>query len=866
MKKTALVTAIVALVVSVLAVGASARTTAPTRSAALAPEVEAALALLPQGEMTTVIVTLRERANLAAVKGTTRANRLKAVIAALQSRVSTSQGGIRALLRRRAAQGKVANTTPFWVVNGISVTATADVIRELALFPAVESVTSDDVPVVPTAGAAEPNVAAAAAPALWDLGYKGQGVVVANLDSGVDLSHPDLAARWRGGTNSWFDPYGQHPASPVDLTGHGTGTMGVMVGGDAGGTAIGVAPGAKWIAARIFNDKGASTATAIHAAFQWVLDPDGDPNTADAPNVVNNSWSYGYAGTCNLAFQPDVQALRAAGIVPVFAAGNFGPGTSTSVSPANYPESLAVGAVNNADQIYSGSSRGPSKCGETSTSYPEIVAPGVNIRTAGRYGTYQSLSGTSLAAPHVAGALALLLSADPNLTPAAQEQALEQGAHDLGAIGVDNVFGFGRLDILAALGGGGTSVADFGVSAVPSSVSVTAGGSAGSSITVSSLNGFSDAVALSVSGLPGSASAAFSPAVVSGGAGVSQLTVSTSQSIAAGTYPLTITGSSGASSHTVGVSLVVTSPPDFGVSAVPSSVSVTAGGSAGSSITVSSLNGFSDAVALSVSGLPGSASAAFSPAVVSGGAGVSQLTVSTSQSIAAGTYPLTITGSSGASSHTVGVSLVVTSPPDFGVSAVPSSVSVTAGGSAGSSITVSSLNGFSDAVALSVSGLPGSASAAFSPAVVSGGAGVSQLTVSTSQSIAAGTYPLTITGSSGARTHSTQVTLVVVPAAQQDFTLDVTPSTAAVRRNSQTVITVLVGSIQGSSSAVTLSVSGLPSRVTASFSKNPVAPGGQATLALVAARNASTGTFTITIRGTGGGKTHTTTATLTVTR
>ncbi len=284
------------------------------------------------------------------------------------------------MLRIRKAQGKVTATTPFWVLNGISVTATADVIQELAAFPGVESVTSDDVPIVPTAAVPEPNLSAVAAPALWGNGSAGQGVVVATLDSGVDISHPDLAGRWRGGTNSWFDPYGQHPGSPVDLTGHGTGTMGVIVGGDAGGTSIGMAPGASWIAARIFNDQGGATATAIHAAFQWLLDPDGNPNTDDAPNVVNNSWSYGYGGTCNLAFQPDVQALRAAGIVPVFAAGNFGPGGSTSVSPANYPESLAVGAVNNADQIYSASSRGPSACGQASTPYPELVAPGVEYQ------------------------------------------------------------------------------------------------------------------------------------------------------------------------------------------------------------------------------------------------------------------------------------------------------------------------------------------------------------------------------------------------------------------------------------------------------------------------------------------------------
>ena len=206
--------------------------------------------------------------------------------------------------------------------------------------------------------------------------------------------------------------------------------MGIMVGGDAGGTSIGMAPGATWIAARIFNNSGVATATAIHAALQWVLDPDGNPATADAPQVVNNSWAYGSPG-CNLEFQPDLQALRAAGIVPVFAAGNYGPGPSTSVSPANYPEALAVGNTGNTNVIASSSSRGPSACGEGSTVYPEVVAPGVSVLTTDLFGLYQSVSGTSLAAPHVAGALALLLSAHPGLDASAQSAALTGTSTDL---------------------------------------------------------------------------------------------------------------------------------------------------------------------------------------------------------------------------------------------------------------------------------------------------------------------------------------------------------------------------------------------------------------------------------------------------
>ncbi len=277
----------------------------------------------------------------------------------------------------------------------------------------------------------EPNIAYIDAPALWDLGYRGTGIVVASMDTGVDATHPDLAGAYRGGTDSWFDPYGQH-AGPTDLNGHGTMTTGVMVGGSVGGTAIGVAPDARWIAAKIFNDAGVGTSTAIHLAFQWLLDPDADPATADAPTIVNGSWALGSPG-CNLEFEPDLQALVAAGIAPVFAAGNYGPSASTSGSPANNPDAFAVGAVDNTGRIASTSSRGPTSCGRTSSvTYPAVTAPGVNIVTSDRGGFYGSASGTSLAAPHVSGGLALLRQAFPAATTTQLEAALVASAVDLG--------------------------------------------------------------------------------------------------------------------------------------------------------------------------------------------------------------------------------------------------------------------------------------------------------------------------------------------------------------------------------------------------------------------------------------------------
>jgi subtilisin family serine protease len=177
-----------------------------------------------------------------------------------------------------------------------------------------------------------------------------------------------------------------------------------------------------------------------------LLDPDNDPQTDDAPHIVNNSWSFANPG-CNTEFLLDLQALYAAGILPVFAGGNFGPNEDTSVSPANYPEAFAVGAVTNQDLILGLSSRGPSMCAEDETIYPEITAPGYDIFSSDLYGFYSTSTGTSMAAPHVTGSLALLLSAFPTMNIEDQQAFLLESAVDLGELGPDNVYGYGRVDV-----------------------------------------------------------------------------------------------------------------------------------------------------------------------------------------------------------------------------------------------------------------------------------------------------------------------------------------------------------------------------------------------------------------------------------
>ena len=400
-----------------------------------------------------VIIHLSDKAALHGIRDREKGVRRAKIIRAMRSKAETTQKDLIAFLK----QHKTGRIDSLWITNSAVATVRADVVNQLASLPGIESVVLDSVirqPVTTfgTTAAPEWNLSAIHAPELWNLGFTGQGVVVANMDSGVDGDHPDLQTRWRGGANSWFDPNGEH-LTPYDADGHGTQTMGLMIGGDAGGTSIGVAPGAQWIAVKIFNDAGDASYSAIHQGFQWILDPDGNPDTDDAPDVVNHSW--GLVDTnhaCILEFQPDVQALRAAGIAMAFSAGNDGPNPATGVSPANYLESFSVGAVDSTNTILFSSSRGPSACyGEF---YPNVVAPGVNVRTTDLYlgipDAYITVDGTSFAAPHVAGAMALLLSAFPSKTVFMLETALANTATDLGEPGADNDYGYGMVDVLRA--------------------------------------------------------------------------------------------------------------------------------------------------------------------------------------------------------------------------------------------------------------------------------------------------------------------------------------------------------------------------------------------------------------------------------
>ena len=434
----------------------------------IAPEIlrriePALLREMAEGEKTvSFIVYLKEGADLAAATAgrVSASERRQAVITALQATSERSQGEARAYLAGQQARGNVRRYTPYWIFNGLAVEGDRETLLALASRPEVKVIRADRKLYLeesadgPQRGAAvEWNIAKIRADLVWQaLGIDGTGVVVANMDSGVDWQHPALQTKYRG-----YDPHGLYKhfgnwycatdegyTYPYDGHGHGTHTMGTIVGG--GDPAIGVAPGARWIAVKAFRDDGYTYDSWLHAGFQWLLDPDGNPSTDDAPDVVNNSWgsSEGYLET----FRPDVQALLAADIFPVFSAGNDGPAEYSVGSPASFPESFAVGATNSDDYVAYFSSRGPSPWSEIK---PEVSAPGVNVRSSLPGGSYGEREGTSMAAPHVVGLAALLLQAEPGLTISAIQQVITGTAVSLGGPIPNNDYGWGRIDAYNAV-------------------------------------------------------------------------------------------------------------------------------------------------------------------------------------------------------------------------------------------------------------------------------------------------------------------------------------------------------------------------------------------------------------------------------
>jgi serine protease AprX len=462
---------------------------------------------------TQFLIYMENQADLSGAEGlTTKAEKGEYVFRQLTAAANATQPAVRQTLQSFATEFR-----SFWVTNAIWAKGDLAVVQAIALRPEVAYVfesgggsislpaqekisetqlSSDTVTTAASDLAPEPGLLKVNADDVWALGILGQGTVVAGSDTGVAWQHAALKKQYRGWNEAtqtanhnynWHDaihnpntPCGPDTLEPCDDDeilggGHGTHTVGTMVGDDGGSNRIGMAPEAQWIACRNMNN-GVGAIPMYLECMQWFLAPTDingqNPDPAKAPHVINNSWGC-VEGCPPPALQDTLRASRSAGIFYAVSAGNDGGEgpvfiCNTIYHPlARYPEAFTVGATNyTTDAIAYFSSRG-SVLGDptapTGLVKPNITAPGMSIRSALRDGGYGSLSGTSMAGPHVAGLVALLISANPKLEGLINrlEDIIEQTAvrkTTTEGCGLDsptavpnNTFGWGRIDALAAV-------------------------------------------------------------------------------------------------------------------------------------------------------------------------------------------------------------------------------------------------------------------------------------------------------------------------------------------------------------------------------------------------------------------------------
>src|SRR5437016_3891755 len=457
------------------------------------------------GQQAEFFVVLADRADLSSAANLrTKTEKGRFVYQALLDKAQTTQRPILQWLRDRNIEHR-----SFYIVNAILVKGTREIADTLAARPDVARVEGNPLihndlpqpgpveqsPLQPGAPATvEPGITYTHAPDVWALGFRGETIVIAGADTGIRWTHNALKPHYRGwdGVNAnhnqnWHDsihdsvgnPCGNDSPEPCDDFFHGSHTIGTAIGDDGGTNQIGMAPGAKWIGCRNM-DQGDGTPARYIECMEFFLAPyplgctpnEGDP--AKAPDITTNSWGCPVSEGCVVGdeLQDAVEAQEAAGIQMVVAAGNNGPacgsiddiGAGSQAGPPSwYAASYTVGALNTGTDTIAGfSNRGPVTIDGSNRIKPDITAPGTNTRSS--YNTsdnaYASLSGTSMATPHIAGAMALLWCARPDLRHdiAGSRTLVDNAAHVISSTQCgdpgppNNVYGWGRVDISAAVG------------------------------------------------------------------------------------------------------------------------------------------------------------------------------------------------------------------------------------------------------------------------------------------------------------------------------------------------------------------------------------------------------------------------------
>jgi len=451
------------------------------------------------GRSAPVVILLAEQADVsAAYEMKDQDARGWFVYNTLTQHAARTQASLQTLL---TAQG--ISYQSFWAANMIVATADRVLVESLATRPDVAKIDSNRptrwiedpevanfevTPREPDAiNAIEWGVSNVNAPAVWALGFTGQGIVIGDQDTGTRWTHNAIKPKYRGWNGvsanhnfNWHDSIhsgggvcGANTLAPCDDNGHGTHTAGTTVGDDGAGNQIGVAPGAKWIGCRNM-DQGNGTPATYTECFQFFIAPtDLSGNNANPtlrPHVMNNSWGCPVSEGCvaRTELETIVNNTQAAGIFVEVSAGNSGPScSSVSDPPSIYSASFSTGAISITNSLASFSSRGPSTFYTPNLLKPNVSAPGVNVRSSYSTSdtTYSSLSGTSMAGPHVCGVVALLWSARPQLVRdiATTKTILQNTANPAVTVSAqtcggtpstqipNNSFGYGRVDALAAV-------------------------------------------------------------------------------------------------------------------------------------------------------------------------------------------------------------------------------------------------------------------------------------------------------------------------------------------------------------------------------------------------------------------------------
>ena len=456
-----------------------------------------------EGENLDLLVQFKVKADISAAKSiTSKAAKGRFVYDALRSTAHSTQKRTLQWAEKHHFQSQ-----SFYVVNAIRLVMPSSYLVELASFDEISFVSDNGLmkfhePVEKyTTNLRGPNgiewgIDMINANDVWALGYRGEGVVVGGEDTGYDWTHPALQSKYRGwdGTiadhnYNWHDaihelnplngdttnnplnnPCGLDSKVPCDDGSHGTHTMGTMIGSTLDDT-IGVAPAAKWIGVRNMERGWGKPSTYIEA-FEWFIAPtdldNQNPNPDKSPDVINNSWGCPPQEGCDLSnfniMNAVVANVKASGIVVVVSAGNSGSGCGSVDDPAAiFEESFSVGATRQNDTIANFSSRGSVTVDGSNRTKPNVSAPGVGVRSSIPGNDYAFFSGTSMAGPHVVGAVALILSAAPELKGNVDviEDILEQTAvpkySDQSCGGIDgsalpnNTYGYGRIDVLKAV-------------------------------------------------------------------------------------------------------------------------------------------------------------------------------------------------------------------------------------------------------------------------------------------------------------------------------------------------------------------------------------------------------------------------------